>query len=42
VYEVHDNDMVYIPAGVPHSIRNDSVLPLRMTIVKVNKGRVQA
>ena len=41
VYEVHDNDLVYIPAGIPHSIRNDSNLPLRMTIIKVNKGRVQ-
>ena len=39
-YEVRDNDMVYIPAGIPHSIRNDSLLPLRMTIVKVNKGKV--
>jgi len=42
VYEVHDNDIVYIPAGIPHSIRNDSNLPLRMTIIKVNKGKVQA
>ena len=42
VYEVRDNDIVYIPAGVPHSIRNDTILPLRMTIIKVNKGKVQA
>lgn len=40
VYEVRDNDMVYIPAGIPHSIRNDTNLPLRMVIIKVNKGKV--
>jgi quercetin dioxygenase-like cupin family protein len=36
-YEVHDNDMVYIPAGVPHSIRNICNQPIKMVIVKVNK-----
>ncbi|MCC8028497.1 MAG: cupin domain-containing protein [Lachnospiraceae bacterium] len=41
VYEVRDNDMVYIPAGMPHSIRNISDQPLKMVIVKVNKGRVR-
>ena len=40
VYEVRDNDMVYIPAGVPHSIENISNQPLKMVIVKVNKGKV--
>ncbi len=39
-YEVHDNDMVYMPAGVPHSIENISNQPLKMVIVKVNKGKV--
>ena len=34
-YEVRDNDMVYIPAGVPHSIENISNQPLKMVIVKV-------
>lgn len=38
-YEVHDNDMVYIPAGIPHSIKNISNQPLKMVIVKVNKGK---
>lgn len=40
-YEVHDNDMVYIPAGIYHSIENISNQPLKMVIVKVNKGRVK-
>lgn len=40
VYEVRDNDMVYMPAGVPHSIENISNQPLKMVIVKVNKGKV--
>ncbi|MCC8109580.1 MAG: cupin domain-containing protein, partial [Planctomycetes bacterium] len=40
VYEVRDNDMVYIPAGVPHSIENTCNQPLKMIIVKVNKGKV--
>lgn len=40
MYEVHDNDMVYIPAGIPHSIKNISDQPLKMVIVKVNKGKV--
>jgi mannose-6-phosphate isomerase-like protein (cupin superfamily) len=40
VYEVRDNDLVYMPAGVPHSIRNTSNQPLKMIIVKVNKGKV--
>lgn len=39
-YEVHDNDMVYIPAGIPHSITNISNQPLKMVIIKVNKGKV--
>lgn len=39
-YEVRDNDMVYIPAGIPHSITNISNQPLKMVIVKVNKGKV--
>lgn len=39
-YEVHDNDMVFIPAGVPHSIRNTCNQPLKMVIIKVNpKGK---
>lgn len=38
-YEVRDNDMVYIPAGIPHSIENLSYQPLKMVIVKVNKGK---
>lgn len=41
VYEVRDNDMVYIPAGVPHSIENISKQPIKMVIIKVNKGKVQ-
>ena len=41
VYEVRDNDMVYIPAGVPHSIKNISNQPIKMIIVKVNEGRVK-
>lgn len=41
IYEVRDNDMVYIPAGIPHSIENISNQPLKMVIVKVNKGRVR-
>ncbi|MFV0364238.1 MAG: cupin domain-containing protein [Suipraeoptans sp.] len=41
VYEVRDNDMVYIPAGVPHSIENQSNQPIKMVIIKVNKGKVQ-
>lgn len=40
VYEVRDNDMVYIPAGIPHSIENTCNQPLKMVIVKVNKGKV--
>ena len=39
-YEVRDNDMVYIPAGIPHSIENTSNQPLKMVIIKVNKGKV--
>jgi len=39
-YEVHDNDMVYIPAGVPHSIENIGTTVIKMVIVKVNKGKV--
>lgn len=41
VYEVRDNDMVYIPAGTPHSIENISNQPLKMVIVKVNRGKVK-
>lgn len=40
VYEIQDNDMVYIPAGIPHSIENTCNQPLKMVIVKVNKGKV--
>jgi len=40
VYEVHNNDICYMPAGVPHSIENISNQPLKMVIVKVNKGKV--
>ncbi len=39
-YEVRDNDMVYIPAAVPHSIENLSNQPIKMVIIKVNKGKV--
>jgi oxalate decarboxylase/phosphoglucose isomerase-like protein (cupin superfamily) len=41
-YEVRDNDLVYIPAGIYHSIRNISNQPLKMVIVKVNKGKAKA
>ncbi|MGI6153170.1 MAG: cupin domain-containing protein [Christensenellaceae bacterium] len=41
VYEVREGDMVYLPAGVPHSIRCDCYQPLRMVIIKVNKGKVK-
>lgn len=37
VYEVQDNDMVFMPAGVPHSITNICNQPLKMVIIKVNK-----
>lgn len=40
VYEVREGDMVYIPAGVPHSIECICNQPIRMIIIKVNKGKV--
>jgi quercetin dioxygenase-like cupin family protein len=40
VYEVREGDMVYIPAGVPHSIECTCLQPIRMIIIKVNKGKV--
>ncbi len=40
VYEVRDNDMVYIPAGVPHSIENNCTQPIKMVIIKINQGKV--
>lgn len=40
-YEVRDNDMVYIPAGVPHSITNTCNQPIKMVIIKVNKGKIE-
>lgn len=36
VYAVREGDMVFLPAGVPHSIECTCLQPIRMLIVKVN------
>jgi quercetin dioxygenase-like cupin family protein len=36
VYEVREGDMVFLPAGMPHSIECTCLQPIRMMIIKVN------
>ncbi|MDL2237421.1 cupin domain-containing protein [Christensenellaceae bacterium OttesenSCG-928-K19] len=36
-YEIREGDMFYAPKGVAHAAENTSVVPLRMTVVKVKE-----
>jgi mannose-6-phosphate isomerase-like protein (cupin superfamily) len=35
-YEVHEGDMAFMPAGMPHSLECTCQQPLRMIVIKVN------